>query len=85
LGCAFESKHLLWNNVIGFCNYAYYKIQGPNAFATLRSEATAGAQCPPWRIPAVERSPKIVPAAPAVRGIATIPDRLIFGNSRAQG
>jgi hypothetical protein len=34
---------------------------------------------------AVERSPKVAPTASAVRGIATIRDRVIFGNSRAQG
>ena len=38
-----------------------------------------------WRILAVERSPKIAPVVSAVRGIAIIRDRLIFGNSRAQG
>jgi DNA-binding transcriptional ArsR family regulator len=38
-----------------------------------------------WRIPAVERSPKIFPVVSAVGGIATIRDRVIFGNSRAQG
>jgi hypothetical protein len=38
-----------------------------------------------WRIiPAVERLPKMVPVVSAVRGIATIRDRVIFGNSRAQ-
>ena len=31
-----------------------------------------------WRIAAAERSPKIVPAASAVRGIGTIRDRVIF-------
>jgi hypothetical protein len=38
-----------------------------------------------WRIAATERSPKIVPAASAVRGIATIRDRVLFGNNPAQG
>jgi hypothetical protein len=37
------------------------------------------------RIPAVERSPKMAPVVYAVRGIAAIRDRVIFGNSRAQG
>ena len=32
-----------------------------------------------WRIPAVERSPKMAPVMSAVRGIATILDRVIFG------
>jgi hypothetical protein len=38
-----------------------------------------------WRIPAVERSPKMVPVVSAVRCITTIRDRVIFGNSRIQG
>jgi hypothetical protein len=38
-----------------------------------------------WRIAAANRPPEHSPAASGVRGIAAIRDRVIFGNSRAQG
>jgi hypothetical protein len=37
-----------------------------------------------WRIAADNRLPENPPSASAVRGIATIRDRVIFGSSRAQ-
>jgi hypothetical protein len=38
-----------------------------------------------WRIAADNRLPENPPSASAVRGIAAIRDRVMFGNSRAQG
>jgi hypothetical protein len=45
----------------------------------------SGANGRSWRMAAVERSPKMAPVVSAVRGIVTIRDRVIFGNSCAQG
>jgi hypothetical protein len=49
------------------------------ACAVLRTILRFPASTSSWRIPAVERSPKMAPVVSAIRGIATILDRVTFG------